>query len=213
MRFWGILTAKSGKNIQVQKTDIHMLHNISRTGVAHLIQVFHLNIRHKCCGWLNYAHFKQTLNLTSFSSCSGHRLFGGRLFGRRKGTRVRLLLPPQRGQRAESTAGYSHFPGPADHRNIGFISHLHHSLLAPSVAEMLTSSVEKNSTKNTNNVFNLWTQDQSDRHGTAQPVGQFQCWQQSRGPLSSICWHRQQAQPKLIQNYHIHDFHRSFNSV
>lgn len=32
MIFWGSLTAKCGKNIQVPKTDIHMVDDISKTG-------------------------------------------------------------------------------------------------------------------------------------------------------------------------------------
>lgn len=138
---------------------------------------------------------------------------GGRVFGSRKGTRRRLLLPPQHGQ-TESAAVYSHLTGTADYRNIGFISHLHHSLLAPSVVELLTSNGEKNNTKNTNNVFNLWTQDQSARHGALPSQwGNFRAGNGAEVHQSSICWHQQQAQPKLIQNYHIHNFHRSFNSV
>lgn len=150
----------------------------------------------------------------SFSSSSGHRLIGGRVFGRRKGTRGRLLLPPTHGQTAESTAVSSHLTGTADYRNIGFISHLHHSLLAPSVVELLTSSVEKNNTKNTNNVFNLWTRDQRAKHGALPSQwGNFSAGNGAEVHQSSICWHEQQTQPKLIQIYHSHNFHRSFNSV
>lgn len=173
------------------------------------MQVFPLNIRHKCCDWPNNEHLNQILNLMSFSSSSGHRLIRGKVFGRRKGGR--LLLPPQRGQTAESTAVYSHLTGTADYRNIAFISHLHHSLLAPSAVELLTSSVAKNNTKN---IFNLWTQDQSARHGALPSQwGNFSAGNGAKVHQSSICWHGQQAQPKLIQNYHIHNFHRSFNSV
>lgn len=122
--------------------------------VAHLTQVFHLNIRDKCCGWLKNAGLKQTLNIMSFSSSSGHRLIRGKGIWKEEGTRGWFLLPPQCGQTAESTVVYSHLTATADYRNIGFISHLHHSLLAPSVVELLTSSVANNTTKNTNNIFN-----------------------------------------------------------
>lgn len=150
----------------------------------------------------------------SLPSSSGHRLIGGRVFGRRKGTRGRLLLLPRHGQTAESTAVYSHLTGTADHRNIAFISHLHHSLLAPSMAELLTSSGEKSNTKSTNNVFNLWSQDQSAVHGAVPSQGgNSRAGSGAEVHQSSICWHPQQAQPQLIHNHHIHNFHSSFNSV
>lgn len=113
-----------GKNIQVHKADIYMLDNTSEeVSVSHLIQVFHLNIRDKCCGWPKNAGLKQTLNIMSFSSSSGHRLIRGKGIWKEEGNRGRFLLPPQHGQTAESTAVYSHLTGTADYRNIGFISH------------------------------------------------------------------------------------------
>lgn len=160
-------------------------------------------------------HILSRLRISCHSpQAQGTEWSGGSVFGRRKGTRGRLLLPPTRGQTAESTAVCSHLTGTADYRNIGFISHLHHSLLAPSVVELCMSSVEKNNTRNTNNVFSLWTQEHSARHGALPSQwGNFSAGNGAEVHQSSICWHEQQTQPKLVQIYHIHNFHRSFNSV
>lgn len=81
------------KNIQVHKTYICNITFPEQVCVALLIQVFHCNIGHKCCGWLNYAHFKQTLNLMSFSSCSGHRLIRGKGIWQEEGNK-RKVPPP-----------------------------------------------------------------------------------------------------------------------
>lgn len=78
----------------MRKTDIHMVDDISRTGKCRTsYPVFHFSIRHKCCGWSNYAHFKKTLNLTSFSSNSGHRLIRGKGIWQEEGNK-RKASPP-----------------------------------------------------------------------------------------------------------------------
>lgn len=64
---------------------------------------------------LNAGHSKQSLNLISLSSYSGHRLVGGKVLGKRKGARGRLLHPPQYGP--SSTACSSLQP---QHRCISF---------------------------------------------------------------------------------------------
>lgn len=141
---------------------------------------------------------------------------GGRVFGRRKGTRGRFLLPPHRGQTAESTAVYSHLTGTADYRNIGFISHLHHSRLAPSVVELLTSSVEKNNTKNT--IMHLIHEGRTRVPGmglcpASEAISVLAMELRSIRAPSADTDSKLSQSWVLSQNYHIHDFHPSFISV
>lgn len=166
--------------------------------VALLIHVFHHNIGHKCCGWLNYAHFKQTLNLMSFSSCSGHRLIRGKGIWQEEGNK-RKVSPPS--SPWPNSREHSSLQPP--HRYSWLQKYWLYKPFAPQPARSICGRAAhvqrgKEQHKEHNNAFNSWRQDQSARHGALPSQwGNFSAGNGAEVHQSSICWHGQQAQPKL----------------